>query len=65
MKALEERSIYCPYCGEPINILVNAEEAQSEYIEDCQVCCRPIVIAVELNASGGSAVLVRTENDTY
>ncbi|WIO74612.1 CPXCG motif-containing cysteine-rich protein [Porticoccaceae bacterium LTM1] len=65
MKALEEHSISCPYCGESIEIIVSADEVSSEYIEDCQVCCRPIVIAVELNSKGGVTVFVRTENDTY
>ena len=39
---LQESSIYCPYCGESIEVLLNPEDVGSEYIEDCQVCCRPI-----------------------
>ena len=47
MAFLEERTISCPYCGESIEVLIEpVEEAQDEdaaqYIEDCQVCCRPI-----------------------
>ena len=38
----------CPYCGEGLDILVDPEEAGSTYIEDCQVCCRPIVMTVHL-----------------
>ena len=32
----------CPYCGESISILVDTEIGRQEYIEDCEVCCRPI-----------------------
>ena len=42
----EEADIACPYCGETITILVDASAGAQRYIEDCQVCCRPITIAV-------------------
>lgn len=36
-------SIYeqCPYCGESIELLIDASGGDEEYIEDCEVCCRP------------------------
>lgn len=34
--------IHCPYCGERIGILLDASAGEQDYIEDCQVCCRPI-----------------------
>ena len=40
--------IQCPYCGESIEILVDASAGAQRYIEDCQVCCRPISIAVSV-----------------
>lgn len=42
---LQERSIDCPYCGEPLTILVDASAGDQHYVEDCQVCCRPIEIS--------------------
>ena len=30
----------CPYCGEPIEVLVDSSVESQHYIEDCQVCCR-------------------------
>ncbi|WP_444942559.1 CPXCG motif-containing cysteine-rich protein [Microbulbifer sp. ZKSA004] len=45
-----ERSIYCPYCGETIKILVDSSVLPQQYTEDCQVCCRPIVFSVELES---------------
>jgi hypothetical protein len=37
-----ETEIHCPFCGEPIVVLVDTSVPRQEYIEDCQVCCRPI-----------------------
>ena len=65
MEPLSEIMIDCPYCGETINLLVDAEEAENEYIEDCQVCCRPITVAITANVDGGFSIAVRSENETY
>jgi hypothetical protein len=48
----EPASISCPYCGETFETFVDAEEGESEYIEDCQVCCRPITIRVNMGMGG-------------
>jgi len=34
----------CPYCGESISILIDLNFNNQFYIEDCEVCCRPIEI---------------------
>ena len=34
----------CPYCGETISVLVDLNFNNQFYIEDCEVCCRPIEI---------------------
>ena len=36
----------CPYCGEPVQLIVDASAGAQQYIEDCQVCCRPMVVEV-------------------
>ena len=36
----------CPYCGESIEIALDpGGGAAQEYVEDCEVCCRPIEIS--------------------
>ena len=62
MNSLQEKTIYCPYCGEKISILIDASVESQQYIEDCQVCCRPIDIRVEVSADGGCQVDARDEN---
>lgn len=37
-----EHFFTCPYCWERISVILECEEETSEYIEDCEVCCRPI-----------------------
>ncbi len=45
---LEERQIGCPFCSESITILLDVSEGSQQYIEDCQVCCRPIEITLDV-----------------
>lgn len=63
MYELSEMRIQCPYCGEPITILVDRSEPYQEYIEDCQVCCRPISFKINCEGSSEPQVLAMTEND--
>jgi len=34
--------VQCPYCGEKIDVMIEDTGEAQQYIEDCQVCCRPI-----------------------
>ena len=58
---LQESSIYCPYCGESIEVLLNPEDVGAEYIEDCQVCCRPIEFFLREDARGWLEAEVRSD----
>jgi hypothetical protein len=60
---LTERHIQCPYCGERIEIVVDASAGDQRYIEDCQVCCRPISIEVWIDAEDHAHVNVAGEDD--
>jgi transcription elongation factor Elf1 len=60
---LLERDIYCPYCGESQTVLIDTSESEQAYIEDCQVCCRPIDFIVSVDNQGDVAVDVRNENE--
>ena len=58
---LQETSIYCPYCGESIEVFLNPEDVGAEYIEDCQVCCRPIEFFLREDAGGWLEAEVRSD----
>jgi hypothetical protein len=55
--------ISCPYCGEAIEILVDASAGDQHYIEDCQVCCRPITLNIRIDADGEPQLSAISEND--
>jgi hypothetical protein len=63
MNQIETRKIHCPYCGESIDILVDCSIEHQSYIEDCQVCCRPIELDVTVDLDGGPLVVVKHENE--
>jgi hypothetical protein len=63
MPELGEQTIGCPYCGEAISILVDDSLPDQQYVEDCQVCCRPIVLDVAVGSDGEFTVLARSENE--
>jgi len=47
--AVEERRVSCPSCGEPISVLLDLSGGYQSYIEDCQVCCRPMQLSFDVN----------------
>ena len=63
MLELIEKQVICPYCGEPIDVLVDESISEQCYVEDCQVCCRPIILDVSLDPDGEATVFARQEND--
>ena len=63
MPEIAEKTISCPYCGEAILIFVDDSLPDQNYVEDCQVCCRPIVLEVSVDADGDVAVQARSENE--
>ena len=65
MQNLTEERVGCPYCGELISVLLDVSDANEEYIEDCQVCCRPIIFSLTTDIQGEVYVSVRSENETY
>lgn len=54
---------HCPYCGEPIELSVDESIDSQHYIEDCQVCCRPIEVTATIDADGDAVVVLRTGDD--
>ena len=48
---MEEYFFTCPYCWQRISMLMDTSVSEQSYIEDCEVCCRPIQITY--TASGG------------
>lgn len=62
MSELHTQKGHCPYCGELIELLLDDSVTEQSYIEDCSVCCRPIVVQVSY-AAGDAQVQLFSEND--
>ena len=43
-----EHFFFCPYCLAQISMLLDTSVAQQEYVEDCEVCCNPILLQFTL-----------------
>ena len=63
MPEVSETPIHCPYCGESISVLVEDSLPEQSYVEDCEVCCRPIVVGVTVGLDGEVEVMVRSEDE--
>jgi hypothetical protein len=61
---LDERVVECPCCGARFTALVDASEGDCEYIQDCEICCRPLRFVLRLQpGSAGPDLQVLREDD--
>lgn len=58
----EFSEIQCPYCGEQIEVFIDASIDEQTYIEDCTVCCRPIELTVII-VDGEPSIFARRDNE--
>ena len=50
--SLVGRRIRCPYCAEPMEIVLDLSAGGQSYVEDCQVCCRPNRLSIAWDEAG-------------
>jgi hypothetical protein len=56
--------VRCPYCGEVNEITLDpGSGSEQEYVEDCQVCCRPWRVVVRYDLQGEAEVMVEPEDE--
>ncbi len=46
MNGLVSKNVQCPCCWETFEALIDCSVNEQEYVEDCYVCCRPLVFKV-------------------
>lgn len=56
---LESWFVDCPWCGEGFEADIDTSAGDAEYVEDCRVCCAPVVFRIRL-AADGSLLAVET-----
>jgi len=49
---VSEEYCHCPFCAEAISIVVDFSAGSQTYIEDCQVCCQPMGVVVDVDTDG-------------
>lgn len=68
LNVLDEYHTHCPYCGESISLLIDASALSdsfhdTSYIEDCEVCCRPIRVTPSITENDGMTIALTHENE--
>ena len=63
MNELDTFALNCPYCGSNIELVIDLSVGTQEYSEDCEVCCRPMVVSVHRDRGGEFSVTVRSEGE--
>ena len=58
----EEALITCPSCRESLDVLLDMSVPAQDYIEDCQVCCRPMRITY--SSEDGILTGIEVQQDT-
>jgi len=46
-----EHFFTCPYCWQQISMILDSSIDEQSYVEDCEVCCRPIQIGYKCEDS--------------
>lgn len=55
-----ETDVTCPHCGETTTIALDPAGGRSqEYVEDCEVCCRPWQVRLWYDTTGAAEVRLR------
>ncbi len=49
---IREHPVQCPCCGESFTAVVDCSGGSLRYVEDCEVCCRPIVFTLSVDPDG-------------
>ena len=60
---LIETSVQCPYCWESFTILIDGSVELQEYVEDCEICCRPIDFVVGVDDLDEVTVTARLQDE--
>ena len=58
-----ETAVTCPYCWESFTLLVDGSVDEQEYVEDCEICCRPIDFAIRVDEFDRASVEARRQDE--
>jgi cysteine-rich CPXCG protein len=55
--------VICPYCGQTQDIFVDISIGHQQYIEDCQVCCRPMELSIAVEGEDEISLEARRSDE--
>ncbi len=53
---LHDYVLSCPWCGSLTELTVDCSAGSQDQVEDCQVCCCPILVSAECDPLTGELV---------
>jgi len=61
---LRDVEITCPHCSAHYFISADPSVSEQEYVEDCQVCCAPILLLLHVDMSN-ELIFVEAKRENY
>ncbi len=59
---LISRVVICPYCFQEVEVSVDpGGGVNQEYVEDCEVCCRPWLVNVYVSGTSCTVAVARSQ----
>lgn len=55
-----EHFFTCPYCWQEISFVIDLSVNEQSYVEDCEVCCRPIITSYNVEEGAIDSFLAET-----
>lgn len=63
MELFASQGHHRPYCSEEIEFTIDCSILQQKHVEDCQVCCQPIIAITEVGDDCSAQLRVRGKDD--
>lgn len=64
MECMRNVTVQCPYCGALNDLVLDCSEpVPEEFVEDCEICCAPMVVRVTSMEGDEPVVSVARENE--
>ena len=56
--------VECPYCNEQLEVAIDWSVTEQSYVEDCQICCRPMELTVTVSVCDDGSYETRVDART-
>lgn len=64
MEPSEEQIFLCPYCGSENSLAIDYSAGEEqEFVSECEMCCKPIVVKIRLENMDVADFRVEKENE--